>query len=178
MSFSFLHAANPGFNVVAAVNTFLIGIFFGAVVLGSGHLWSAIGLHAGWNFSLGCFVSLPVSGLSMPGLLAVRHRETGEFAELFFGGDYGPEGGLAVTLLVLMGLSWALPRALDRWRVDQWGWKESEEEPRAAQDVEKGLCQTARVRPRPEHVSGSHPAERFLLVRLQGSGVTPRDRPG
>lgn len=119
--FSMLHGFNPDYSAVAAVNTVLIGVLFGAVVLGSGNLWSAIGLHGGWNFGLGCLWSLPVSGLSAPHLLEIGIDDSGEGARLFFGGGYGPEGGLIVSLLVVGGIVWALPRAMDAWLGDRWG---------------------------------------------------------
>ncbi len=90
-------------------------------MLASGNLWGAIGIHTGWNFGLGCLWSLPVSGLRTPRLVEMRIAETGSTADFFFGGDYGPEGGLIVTGLVVAGIVWALPRTMHRWTADQWG---------------------------------------------------------
>jgi membrane protease YdiL (CAAX protease family) len=126
--FSLFHGFNPEFSAVAAVNTLLIGVLFGAVVLATGNLWSAIGLHGGWNFGLGCLWSLPVSGLATPRLFAIGLRDGSDTAGLFFGGDYGPEGGLIVTFLTLAGIMWALPRAMKRWLVDEWGTRAAEKE--------------------------------------------------
>jgi membrane protease YdiL (CAAX protease family) len=113
--FSLSHMANPDFGAVPFLNTVLIGILLGALVLRSGRLWSAIGLHAGWNFGLACVWSLPVSGLETPSFLRVELVEGArpEAARLILGGGYGPEGGLAVTLLVILALSWVLPRAVE-----------------------------------------------------------------
>jgi membrane protease YdiL (CAAX protease family) len=119
--FSISHGFNPDYSALAAVNTVLIGVLFGAIVLASGNLWGAIGIHTGWNFGLGCLWSLPVSGLRTPRLVEMRIAETGSTADFFFGGDYGPEGGLIVTGLVVAGIVWALPRAMHRWTADQWG---------------------------------------------------------
>ena len=130
--FSLFHGFNPEYGAVAAVNTLLIGILFGAVVLATGNLWSAIGLHGGWNFGLGCLWSLPVSGLATPRVFKIGMPDGGPGARLSFGGDYGPEGGLIVTLLSLAGIIWALPRAMKRWPVDEWGTRAAESSPSSA----------------------------------------------
>ncbi|HET6486836.1 MAG TPA: CPBP family intramembrane glutamic endopeptidase [Spirochaetia bacterium] len=108
--FSLSHLANPGFGPIPFVNTVLIGILFACFTLSTGSLWLAIGIHGGWNFGLSVVWSLPVSGVRLMHILPVRIAPG---ASVLFGGEYGPEGGLAVTLLVIALLSWALPRALD-----------------------------------------------------------------
>ncbi|MCA9726709.1 MAG: CPBP family intramembrane metalloprotease [Candidatus Eisenbacteria bacterium] len=119
--FSLFHGFNPDYSAIAAVNTVLIGVLFGAIVLANGQLWTAIGLHAGWNFGLACIWSLPVSGLSTHHLLSMEIRSEGSVTKMLFGGGYGPEGGLLSTAIVVAGMAWALPKAMDRWMVDGWG---------------------------------------------------------
>jgi len=96
VGFSLLHCANPGFSQMAALNIFLIGIWFAMAYFLTASLWVPIGFHWGWNTSLSVIFGLPVSGMDFPALLQVRI--SGE-AALWTGGSFGPEGGLAVTLL-------------------------------------------------------------------------------
>lgn len=81
--FSLGHCMNPSFGLMPLVNTTLVGIFFGALVLANGQLWTACGVHAGWNLGLGVIWSLPVSGLEVDTLLQVRVSETGTAVRLF-----------------------------------------------------------------------------------------------
>lgn len=109
--FSLSHFNNPGYSPIAFVNTILIGVFLGCVTLSSGSLWPAFGAHGGWNLGLGMVWSLPVSGVQTFHLLPVAAGAASSTNLLLYGGEYGPEGGLAVTVLVVALLSWALPRA-------------------------------------------------------------------
>ena len=120
--FSFAQISNPEVGPVPVANTFLIGLALGALVLAQGDLWAAIGFHAGWNFGLAGVWSLPVSGIAPEGWLVVETNEgLPDWARLAFGGAYGPEGGLVVTVLVVLAISILLPAAMDRWPRDRWG---------------------------------------------------------
>ena len=63
----------------------------------SGSLWSATLAHGVWNFAVSCLVSLPVSGVRFPHLLALSV----DGPALFTGGGFGPEGSLLLSLLAL-----------------------------------------------------------------------------
>jgi membrane protease YdiL (CAAX protease family) len=115
------HFMNPGFGFVPFVNTVLIGIFFGALVLTCGQLWTVFGIHTGWNAALAVIWSLPVSGLETAKLLPVEVQQTGTVATHLFGGSYGPEGGLVTTVLILAAIGIAVPRAISAFRDDAWG---------------------------------------------------------
>lgn len=85
------------------------GAFFCAAYMATRRLWLCIGLHAGWNFTLGHVFSIAVSGHPRtPGLL------TGALdgPAWLTGGAYG----LEASLLTLMALSavgaWLLRRAV------------------------------------------------------------------
>ncbi|MCC7143415.1 MAG: CPBP family intramembrane metalloprotease [Candidatus Eisenbacteria bacterium] len=92
------HLGNPAFTPLAFVNTLLAGVVFALLVLRQGSLWAAMGAHAGWNFGLGVIWSLPVSGLAPRHLLDVQLVD-GASASWLLGGAYGPESGVATTLL-------------------------------------------------------------------------------
>lgn len=98
LSFGLGHMANPNSTWLAA-----LGITFGALLNVYGYvrtrqLWLPIGLHAGWNIfqrSLG----FPVSGYSISGLLKISVSGP----ELWTGGAFGPEAGLIVLPICLLG---------------------------------------------------------------------------
>lgn len=81
----------------------LIGIIVSTALLFAGayfltkRLWLAIGIHLGWNFTLGGVYGLAVSGLpAAEGF--VKHQEvTG--SHLVTGGNFGPEGSLTIMVL-------------------------------------------------------------------------------
>ncbi len=102
-AFAAMHIGNPGFGALAFLNIFLFGVFMSLYMIRTGNLWGAGILHAVWNFAVGCIVGLPVSGLTMPAsLLSLTASE--EMA-VIGGGAFGPEGGLAVTFVLTLGIA-------------------------------------------------------------------------
>jgi membrane protease YdiL (CAAX protease family) len=101
--FAMIHLNNPEVDWVALLNIGLAGVLFAAAYLRTRSLWVPIGMHWGWNFAMGAFFDLPVSGIvfDMPGYDTV---ELGP--DLFTGGGFGPEGGLLATLFVLPLIVW------------------------------------------------------------------------
>lgn len=93
--FAALHGANPDVSPVALLNTFLAGVILVFLVERSGSLWSATLAHGVWNFAISSLVSLPVSGVRLPHLLALSV----DGPALLTGGGFGPEGSLLLTLL-------------------------------------------------------------------------------
>jgi membrane protease YdiL (CAAX protease family) len=96
--FGFGHAANPHSTWLAIFNTVLWGVLLGYAFLRSRDLWLPIGLHYGWN------VVLPLFGASLSGLTieVTRYLYKWDLGSLWSGGDYGPEGGLLTTIIVLI----------------------------------------------------------------------------
>jgi membrane protease YdiL (CAAX protease family) len=106
MAFGFLHGRNPDVSEMAVANTVFFGILFGLCLVWSRSLWLPYGMHLGWNFSLAA-LGAPISGLRIKG----TDLETVPVGSpLWDGGAYGPEGGLAAALLVLLlaFLAWKL----------------------------------------------------------------------
>lgn len=105
--FAWAHSSNLNVSTLALINTVGWGALLGWAFWRSGDLWLPIGLHAGWNWTL------PLFGANLSGFTinvtgyAIRWR----LPPLWSGGDYGPEGGLftsAVLLLLFAGL-WRAP---------------------------------------------------------------------
>jgi membrane protease YdiL (CAAX protease family) len=104
--FAALHLENPSVTAIGVVNIFVASIFFSLGYFVTGSLWLPIAAHAIWNITL-ALVGAPVSGIDLGGGLL---RTIDGSAEVIGGGAFGPEGGLAATLPLLLGI-WALLRA-------------------------------------------------------------------
>jgi uncharacterized protein len=96
--FGVLHLANPESGLLAAFAITLVGIFLGFLVVRTGSLWMAIGLHIAWNWFEGFFFGHPVSG--MPAGVALIRRTAAD-ESLWTGGAFGPEKSLP-TIVILV----------------------------------------------------------------------------
>ncbi len=104
--FSLFHVMNPNFNIIAFVNIFLFGIFVSVYMLKRGSIWAVGAIHAIWNFAQGNIFGFNVSGISnMSTLFESSYSQSGQ---LISGGSFGPEGGLATTLILTVFILIAL----------------------------------------------------------------------
>lgn len=105
--FALMHADNPNATALGIANTAGFGVLFGFAYLRSRDLWLPIGLHFGWNVTLPLF-GVPVSGLKI-GMTGYAMEWTA--GTLWSGGDYGPEGSLltSVVLVALCLFLWKAP---------------------------------------------------------------------
>lgn len=99
--FGAVHFLNPAWSWIAFANTVLVGILFAITCLRTGSLWVVWGMHFGWNLTLGTIFGLPVSGLGFFSVLT-QGQATGPL--LLSGGDYGIEGSLTGTAVILLGI--------------------------------------------------------------------------
>jgi membrane protease YdiL (CAAX protease family) len=106
VAFALAHLTNPNVTGLALGNIALAGILLGLAFYAPGGLWTAAGVHLGWNGLLAC-LDTPVSGV--PFRIPLLDYRAGGPAWLT-GGAFGPEGGLAAT----MGLTVAIVLAR-RW---------------------------------------------------------------
>lgn len=111
--FAAFHALNflvvnldPFFIGLALFNLFLFGLFAALYALYEGSLWGVCSIHAVWNWAQGNLFGFEVSGGNVPGGTLFNLMEVGP--DIITGGPFGPEGGLAVTLVLLAscGLVW------------------------------------------------------------------------
>ena len=108
--FAAAHAGNMNVAPIGLLNTFLWGVALGWCVLLSGDLWLAIGVHAGWNWGL------PLLGVNLSGFTM---RVTGvelqwSLDPLWSGGEYGPEGGLLSTIVLVALIAFLLRAPIER----------------------------------------------------------------
>ena len=101
LPFGLVHLMNP--NVVPGatlVNTALAGVWLAIAYLKTRSLWFPLGVHWGWNWALGWFFGLPVSGLRIVSNPLLRGDDVGP--AWLTGGSYGIEGGVACTVAMLI----------------------------------------------------------------------------
>lgn len=98
ISFGMGHLANPNSSWLAATGITFLALLHVYGYVRTGQLWLPIGLHAGWNIfqrSLG----FPVSGYELSGLLKINVSGP----ELWTGGAFGPEAGLIILPICIIG---------------------------------------------------------------------------
>lgn len=101
--FSLLHFANTGFSFLAFMNLLLIAMFFALYSLTTGEIYTVCAAHTAWNFAQGNILGMSVSGGI--GSASVLDTQYGSSAiDLWTGGAFGPEGGLAVTLISVISI--------------------------------------------------------------------------
>ena len=96
--FGIAHSPNMHFTGLALLNTILWGIVLGYAFVVSGDLWLPIGLHFGWNWTLP-LLGVNLSGYTMGVTGYSMHWSIGG---LWSGGEYGPEGGLLTSAIVVV----------------------------------------------------------------------------
>lgn len=101
--FALAHGGNPNVAGLGLLNIFLAGVLLAVAVLRTGSLWFASTLHLGWNWVMAGPLDLPVSGLESFDI-PLYDVVAGSPAWLS-GGAFGPEGGLAGTIAVTIGLT-------------------------------------------------------------------------
>lgn len=100
--FGSIHLLNDNVTVLSFVNLILSGVFFALYFIISENIWGVCGLHFAWNFALGNIYGYKVSGFEPVGGTIFKTTQTG--SDFLTGGNFGPEGGFAATLVLLIGI--------------------------------------------------------------------------
>jgi membrane protease YdiL (CAAX protease family) len=101
--FGVVHANNPSATPISTLNIVLAGLMLGFGYVLSGELAIPIGLHITWNFFQGAVYGFPVSGFEAFGPTLLTTQQGGP--DLWTGGSFGPEGGLLVPGIMVLGMS-------------------------------------------------------------------------
>jgi membrane protease YdiL (CAAX protease family) len=99
LAFALTHSANPSVTTLSIGNICIAGVLLGVVFFAPGGLWTATGLHLGWNWALAA-LDAPVSGIALS--IPLIDYDPGQPVWLT-GGPFGPEGGVLAT--VVLGLA-------------------------------------------------------------------------
>lgn len=112
--FGFAHFFNPGFSLSIAVNLILAGVLMALGVVVTGNIWWPLGFHLAWNFFEGYVYGFPVSGLTASPISLFITKVSAP--QWLLGGSFGPEGGIAATIVFSAGIVWLLIRLKRRDR--------------------------------------------------------------
>lgn len=99
--FAALHLGNSGMSLLAFINLMLFGVFASVYFIKRGSIWGIGAVHSIWNFVQGNFYGIKVSGITST--CSVFDSVSVEGRELINGGAFGLEGGLAVTIVLVVG---------------------------------------------------------------------------
>ena len=100
--FGVLHADNSNATPLSTFNIVLAGLMLGLGYVLSGELAIPIGLHITWNLFQGAIYGFPVSGLGPFSATLLETEQGGP--DLWTGGSFGPEGGLLIPAVMLLGM--------------------------------------------------------------------------
>lgn len=106
--FAALHLLNPNLSLLGVVNLALFGLFAAVFALSEGGIWGVCAIHTAWNWTQGTFFGLQVSGIGLESAVMFNLMEDGP--DLFTGGQFGPEGGLVTTAVLVAGTALVLLR--------------------------------------------------------------------
>jgi uncharacterized protein len=110
--FGISHWGNPGTTFLSTANTILAGIWLSVAYLKTRSLWFTSALHVSWNWMMGAFFGVPISGYIIP--RNPIFTSTSENPIWLTGGSYGCEGGAAATVVIIIA-------TLLIWRTNRLG---------------------------------------------------------
>lgn len=99
--FAALHLLNSGISILAVVNLTLFGVFASVYFIKRNDIWGICAVHSVWNLVQGNVYNIRVSGMELS--CSLLSSEIVEGKELIHGGAFGLEGGLAVTVVLVVG---------------------------------------------------------------------------
>jgi uncharacterized protein len=100
--FGCAHWGNPNRTLFSTVNTALAGVWLSIAYLRTRNLWFPTALHFTWNWTMGVFFGIPISGLQIERPFLVT---SGDGPAWLTGGNYGSEGGAAATVVLIAAIA-------------------------------------------------------------------------
>jgi len=98
--FALLHILNNGISILPLINLTLFGIFSSVYMLCTENIWGVCAIHSMWNFVQGNIFGIAVSGSKINA--TVFSFESTNANTIINGGQFGLEGGLAVTAVLVI----------------------------------------------------------------------------
>jgi membrane protease YdiL (CAAX protease family) len=99
--FGWAHWNNPNRTLFSTANTALAGVWLSIAYLRTRNLWFPTALHFAWNWTMGVFFGIPISGLQIESPLLIT---TNDGPVWLTGGNYGSEGGAAATVVLIAAI--------------------------------------------------------------------------
>jgi hypothetical protein len=98
--FMIMHIGNPNMSAVPLFNLFLAGLLLGVYCIHKNNLWFPIGAHITWNYFQGPVLGFEVSGNDVDSIFI----QSLSGSELITGGEFGFEGSIILTVLMIIGI--------------------------------------------------------------------------
>ena len=98
--FMIMHIGNPNMSAVPLFNLFLAGLLLGVYCIHKNNLWFPIGAHITWNYFQGPVLGFEVSGNDVDSIFI----QSLNGSELITGGEFGFEGSIILTVLMIIGI--------------------------------------------------------------------------
>jgi len=111
--FGLLHLRNPGATIESVALVILAGVFLGGIVIATKSLYAAWMAHFAWNWTMAVVFHTAVSGLPLE---SPDYRVVDAGPDWITGGVWGPEGGVAGGLGMLVALAYLYARQNARRR--------------------------------------------------------------
>jgi len=100
--FGALHIGNPNSTLIASLGIAIqAGLLLGVAYMYTRNLWFPIGIHFAWNFAQSGIYGASVSGHQLDKSLFTSNIEG---ADLWTGGNFGPEGSIQATVFCLIAM--------------------------------------------------------------------------
>lgn len=100
--FGIMHLTNNNVTGLSILSIVLSGVFMALYMLKTDNIWGVAGLHGAWNFTQGNIFGVAVSGTST-GSSLFSFGIKPEAADWISGGDFGIEGSLMASIVLLLG---------------------------------------------------------------------------
>lgn len=107
--FSVFHLGNAGFNIMASINIFLIGLVFSLIFYIKDSIYMAAATHSFWNMAMANIYGITVSGNSPTEVTLFNTSLKGN--DLVTGGGFGLEASLITSLVIGILLIYLIRKA-------------------------------------------------------------------
>ncbi|MCD7799790.1 MAG: CPBP family intramembrane metalloprotease [Ruminococcus sp.] len=98
--FGLAHSFNMGLTPLALLNLVLYGIFASIYAIRFDNIWGVCGIHSFWNFMQGNFWGVQVSGIDTSTSIFIADSTSNN--NILNGGDFGLEGSIFVTIILIL----------------------------------------------------------------------------
>ena len=100
--FGFLHLGNSGVTFLSVLNIVLDGVLAGLLLVYTDSIWLVVAQHGTWNYVQGNLLGFQVSGTGADA--SIFSFTMGSGPDWLTGGEFGAEGSLINTIVLLVSL--------------------------------------------------------------------------
>ncbi|MFS9194064.1 type II CAAX endopeptidase family protein [Streptococcus sp. OMI633] len=100
--FGFLHLGNSGVTFLSVLNIILDGVLAGLLLIYTNSIWLVVAQHGTWNYVQGNLLGFQVSGTGADASIFTFTMGSGP--DWLTGGEFGAEGSIITTLVLLVSV--------------------------------------------------------------------------